>query len=245
MAGDECVTGPALDADLVYLMVEDASGKLWIGATRAIWSLRDRLVQVKGLRARTPGSIVAAAPGVLVDAADGVYRIDSDSAVKVRPFSANPGLRLWADADAIWNVAGQEVLRDGERVFTLPDRRQISTALFDREGSLWLGTDSDGLHRLKAALFTTWSVAEGVAHQNVYATYVDRSGAIWLGTWGKGVSRIDPATGRVTAPLSGAIPGSVIPSTIARAPGGLRPLSTKVESRVVPHPRCGAAPPPA
>ena len=62
-----------------------------------------------------------------------------------------------------------------------------------------VGTDADGLHRFKQALFTTYSVAEGVAYPNVYATYVDRVGTIWLGTWGNGVSRLDPATGRASA----------------------------------------------
>ena len=75
--------------------------------------------------------------------------------------SVSTGLRLWADADAIWTVDGQDVLRDGRRVFTLPERRIVSAALFDREGSLWLGTDAGGLHRLKPALFTTYSVPEG------------------------------------------------------------------------------------
>ena len=164
--------------------------------------MRDRLVQVKGLRPPVcvTGVVQVRATGaVFAEAASGVYRIDSDSAILVRPPPLlDTGLRLWANADAIWTVAGNDVLRDDRRVFTLPERRTISTALFDREGSLWLGTDAGGLHRLKPALFTTYSVPEGVGYPNVYATYVDRSGAIWLGTWGKGASRIDPVTGRAT-----------------------------------------------
>ncbi|MEJ7811857.1 MAG: two-component regulator propeller domain-containing protein, partial [Gemmatimonadaceae bacterium] len=202
---------PALDADFVARMVEDASGALWIAGNRALWSWRARLVRVRGapspffaedlVQLRATGAVFAAG-------ASGVYRIDADSAVLVRP-ARTGGVRLWADTNAIWSVDGQDVLRDGRRVFTLPERRIVSVARFDREGSLWLGTDAGGLHRLKPALFSTFSLAEGVGHQNVYATYVDRAGAIWLGTWGKGATRLDPVTGRATVLETGTVPPSV------------------------------------
>jgi signal transduction histidine kinase/ligand-binding sensor domain-containing protein len=200
------VTDPALDADFISRMFEDASGALWIAGTQALWSLHERLVRVKPLLGVTNIVQVRAAAPVFVEAATGVYRIDSDSAVLVRPTSVSDGFRLWADAGAIWTVDGPHVLRDDRRVLTLPDRRFLSTAFFDREGSLWLGTDAGGLHRLKPALFTTYGLPEGVGHPNVYSTYVDRSGAIWLGTWGNGVSRLDPITGRATVLWAGTHP---------------------------------------
>jgi signal transduction histidine kinase/ligand-binding sensor domain-containing protein/CheY-like chemotaxis protein len=203
---------PALDSDFITRMLEDVSGAVWIGGIRALWSWRDQLVKVKGVPlpfASLNLTQVRATGAVYAEAASGVYRVDSDTAVLVRSASVTPGFGLWAEAGSIWNVVGQDVLRDGRRVFTLPDRRTVSGALFDREGSLWLGTDAGGLHRLKASLFTTYSLAEGVGHPNVYATYVDRSGAVWLGTWGKGASRIDPVTGRAAIVAAGSIPSSV------------------------------------
>jgi len=216
VAGDGRVTrvatDPALDADNIWRLVEDETRTLWIAGTRALWSWRERLVRVKGGPPPTDfveTLVQAPATGTVFGAAaSGVYRIDSGTAVLVRPRSS-AGLRLWVGEGAVWNVEGQDVLRDGRRVFTLPERRFISVALFDREGSLWLGTDAGGLHRLKPALFTTYSLPEGVGHPNVYATYADRSGAIWLGTWGKGASRIDPVTGRVTVLGAGTLPLSV------------------------------------
>jgi len=194
-------TDPALEADYISRLVEDASGTLWVAGLRSVWSLGARAVQVKSPRPLTFVTNIVQVPStgaLFVEAASGVYRIEADS---VRLVTGPPGItgkHLWADSATMWSVGGQDVLRDGRRVFTLPEGRIVSAALFDREGSLWLGTDAGGLHRLKSSLFTTYSVAEGVGHPNVYATYVDRSGTIWLGTWGKGATRLDPVTGRAT-----------------------------------------------
>jgi len=195
------VTDSAIDADFIIRLVEDASGALWIGGNHGLWVLRDRAAQVKAPQPLSLVSIVAQTPttrALFAQTASGVYRIESDSAIPVTPGFSTNGLRLWADTEAMWSVGGQDVFRDGQRVFTLAERRVVTAAIFDREGSLWLGTDAGGLHRFKQALFTTYSVAEGVAYPNVYATYVDRSGTIWLGTWGNGVSRLDPVTGRAS-----------------------------------------------
>ena len=206
------VTDSAVEADYITRLVEDASGTLWIAGNRGLWSLGERAVQVK---ARRPLSFVTnvvqvrATGALFAEEASGVYRIESNSAVLVTgPPPGITGKHLWADSATMWSVNGQDVLHEGRPVFTLPERRSVSAALFDREGSLWLGTDAGGLHRLKSSLFTTYSVPEGVGHPNVYATYVDRSGAIWLGTWGKGASRLDPVTGRATV-FGGAHPLSV------------------------------------
>ena len=216
VTGDMQVTtvmlDPALDAGHINQLVEDASGTLWIASNRGLWSIRERAVRVKGPRPLLSVVNVVQVPAtgaVFAETESGVYRIDSDSAVLVRPGFITLGKMLWADPGAMWNVDGQDVLRDGRRVFTLAERRLVSSTLFDREGSLWLGTDAGGLHRLKPSLFTTYSLPEGVGHPNVYSTYVDRSGAIWLGTWGNGVSRVDPVTGRATVFGAGTTAASV------------------------------------
>jgi signal transduction histidine kinase/ligand-binding sensor domain-containing protein/CheY-like chemotaxis protein len=195
-------TDPAVDMDFIIRLVEDEAGALWIGGNRGLWVLRDRVVQVKASQPLSLASIVVQVPAtgaLFAQVSSGVYRIESDSAIPVASGFSTNGLRLWGDAGAMWSVSGQDVFRNRQHVFTLPERRVVTGAIFDREGSLWVGTDAAGLHRFKQALFTTYSVAEGVVHPNVYATYVDRSGLIWLGTWGKGVSRLDPVTGRASA----------------------------------------------
>ncbi len=242
-------TDPAIDADFVKQLVEDASGTVWVGGNRGLWSVRDRVVKVKSPRPllRVTSIVQLRATGaVFVEAASGVYRIDSDSAILVRSSPTGDGKRVWVDAGAMWIVDGEDVVRDGRPVFTLAEHRLVSSVLFDREGSLWLGTDAGGLHRVKQALFTTYSVAEGVGHPNVYSAYVDRSGAIWLGTWGKGASRLDPVTGRAT--VLGTLNPASVNSFYEDAAGALWIATGPRESGVLvcppPQAACRAAAPP-
>src|SRR5688500_12562782 len=130
---------PALDADFIARMHEDVSGTLWIAGLQALWRWGDRVVRVRGTRRAfcvQSFAEVHATQAVFAAATSGVYRVDADTAVRVRPPSVTTGMRLWADSVAIWDVAGQTVQRDGRAVFALPERRHVSTALFDREGSL-------------------------------------------------------------------------------------------------------------
>ena len=193
VTGDGRVTrvaaDPALDADIIARMVEDASGALWIAGTRALWSWRERPVRVEG-----------APPPIFVEDSRAGAR-DRGRVRRSRVRRVPDRLRHGRSASAPVRAAtgsgcGRMQRCSGTSTARMcsatvgasshsPSAASLSAALFDREGSLWLGTDAGGLHRLKPALFTTYSLPEGVGHPNVYATYVDRSGAVWLGTWGK------------------------------------------------------------
>src|SRR4029434_2993058 len=94
-------TDAALDADFIGRILEDASGTLWIGGNGAIWSLRDRLVEVKGLGAPVPTAAFAyvrTTGAVYAQLGSATYRIDSDSAVLVHPASVIGGIGLWAES---------------------------------------------------------------------------------------------------------------------------------------------------
>ena len=205
-------TNSALESDFITGLAEDTSGTLWIAAYRNLWVWGQQLTLVKGA-VRSPYVVqnfaqVPSTGAVYASARSGIYRLANDSVIGYHAVSNSMGLLVWTDDTDIWSVDGSNVMRGWRNVVTLPDKRTVSSVLFDREGSVWLGTDAGGLHRLKPALFQTYSVDEGVGYPNIYATYVDHAGTVWLGTWGNGTSRVDPVTGRVmvlprgTGPLS-------------------------------------------
>jgi signal transduction histidine kinase/ligand-binding sensor domain-containing protein len=76
-------------------------------------------------------------------------------------------------------------------------RRIALTSLFeDREGSIWLTTDGDGLYRLRRQIIRVYSREQGLPDGNTYPVYQSKDGAIWIGTWSGGLSRF--ANGKFT-----------------------------------------------
>ena len=59
----------------------------------------------------------------------------------------------------------------------------------DREGSIWLGTEGQGLYRLQHQSVQVYSKEQGLIDRNVYPIYQDHSGAVWIGAWRTGLSR--------------------------------------------------------
>src|SRR5262249_30027209 len=57
----------------------------------------------------------------------------------------------------------------------------------DREGSIWIGSPSDGLGRLRRGQFISYTTKDGLADDYIAAVLQDKNGNIWLGT-GKGLN---------------------------------------------------------
>ena len=59
----------------------------------------------------------------------------------------------------------------------------------DREGNLWLGTDSAGLHLLRDQKFTTYTTRDGLSGDFVRSVLETAEGTLWIGTDGAGLNR--------------------------------------------------------
>jgi signal transduction histidine kinase/ligand-binding sensor domain-containing protein/DNA-binding NarL/FixJ family response regulator len=105
------------------------------------------------------------------------------------------GTRVFTEAGLAWDLGpGSDADAGSFGIYSLT---------VDREGGVWLGTWNAGVHRLKPALFTTFSEPEGLANRNTSTVFEDGAGSIWVGTRG-GLSRIDP-DGGITS--GGSLPG--------------------------------------
>lgn len=70
--------------------------------------------------------------------------------------------------------------------FTQPglksDLGMVLSLCTDREGSLWVGTESDGLARLRNTPLTTLTAADGLPDSSTRTLFKDSRGVIWIGT---------------------------------------------------------------
>ncbi len=71
----------------------------------------------------------------------------------------------------------------------LPSDLLIS-ALVDRHGALWIGTDGGGLVRFHEGQWTRYTTREGLGSDIVFALHEDGQGTLWIGTSGGGLSRL-------------------------------------------------------
>ena len=196
----------ALQGSPVQTLFEDSSGTLWVGTPRGFWSGRERLAPLVRFTApNETGIAIFELPRtgeVIGLGSRGLHRLAPGSATRTVRF-ANTVQSAWADGAAVWHAAGDSIYRNSEPVAAIPKlpgryaSDEVITSLRDREGSVWVGSSTRGLHRLKPALFTTYSAPEGLAHQNIYPVHADSSGGVWAGSWGFGISRIDARSGLV------------------------------------------------
>lgn len=65
----------------------------------------------------------------------------------------------------------------------------VRDLLETRDGSLWIATYGGGVLRFEDGKLTTYSTADGLAHDVVYSLFEDREGVLWIGT-AAGLSRL-------------------------------------------------------
>jgi signal transduction histidine kinase len=58
----------------------------------------------------------------------------------------------------------------------------------DREGNIWAGTETGGLHILRDQRFKAYNSRDGLASDNITTVVEDRIGALWVGTNGGGLN---------------------------------------------------------
>ncbi len=70
------------------------------------------------------------------------------------------------------------------------DRMQVRSFFSDRDGNLWIGTNGDGLYRLKDSAVRMFTTKDGLP-ENVVMSVVTHDGAVWAGMNCGGLTRFD------------------------------------------------------
>lgn len=89
----------------------------------------------------------------------------------------------------------------------------VATMFVDREGTLWLGTLTHGLLRLRPRLFRMYMKSDGLADEQVTGILRDRRGTLWVGS-SCGPTSLLEADGFHTLPRPGCV------SSLAQTPDG-------------------------
>jgi signal transduction histidine kinase/ligand-binding sensor domain-containing protein len=150
--------------ETVTTVFEDRDGNLWVGTTRGVERWRDGVF-----------TTYATAPGMTSGSAGPIF-IDSAGRTWFAP--ASGGL-YW--------------LRDGQIGREAGMSDEVVYSITGSPGELWIGRQRGGLTRVRmqgdSIARHTFTQADGLAQNNVYAVHRTRDGTIWAGTLSGGVSR--------------------------------------------------------
>jgi signal transduction histidine kinase/ligand-binding sensor domain-containing protein len=72
-------------------------------------------------------------------------------------------------------------------------RLAVRSMIFDRDRNLWVGTNGNGMFRIRGNLVDHYGRADGLAGDSVGALFEDREGILWAATPGEGIDKFrDP-----------------------------------------------------
>lgn len=148
----------------VELLFRSGSGTVWIGTLAEIYMARDT-AGMPCRRIRLPGM-----PHVNAFAADtdGVLWCATDAGIRCLTSGDAPGV----------NPRPVPPPRPLGRLAGIKSR----ALLIDRSGTLWVGTDEDGLFRYSAGLLTEYTSSNGLPASRISALLEDSESNIWVAT---------------------------------------------------------------
>lgn len=193
LKGGRLQPSPVPEATDVTAIVEDAEGRLYVGAGNGLFRWEagtvTRFTEADGLAETRARSLL----------------VDRDGSLWI-------GSRLGLTR---YSGGRFEALRSGQGFFG----DDVPCLHEDREGSLWIGTGSTGLNRLKDTACRTYGIPEGLTRDIALTAYEDLAGHLWVGTNCGGLHLFED--GRFRQVLPGLLPNGCIWSLTGEPDGTL------------------------
>ncbi len=184
----------ALFCKEIYSLIEDRSGRIWIGSFDEGLFLAE--YTPKGLKFTPAGKQIRSYPK------DGFH--------KIRHLATDQDGNLWAGTTSgllVVNILGNDIAAYPSRTYrsetTSPNslgNNDIQFILHDSQNRMWLGTSGGGLYNaagadpLKGLVFRGYTTQEGMPNDYVLSFAEDVQGNLWLAT-ANGIARFNPANG--------------------------------------------------
>ncbi len=194
-------TAQGLPSNIVLSLLRDSEGTLWMGTNRG-------LVAMRGSWQSPSFTVYTQATNNLAGNVINSMLIDK----RGNFFLSCPGGGLsrfnprMATAENITTANG------------LQDNNTLSL-MADMEGSVWVGTGADGLHRLRDGKFTLLGQPEGFTVNPIWSILQDKRGDVWVATAGGGVLQLRDKKVIATYTTKNGFP-SDRPRPMAEAPDG-------------------------
>lgn len=187
--------------DAVTVVFEDREGNIWAGSGQGIDRLRDSVFASYGVPEGMPtdrnGALLADGKGSVWFApmTGGLWRMRDGKAQEVHAAGLEKDVvySIAATPDGLWvgrQSGGLTHLAPNGAVKTYPIPGVVYAVHYDSDGSIWAGTLSNGVSRVKDGRITTYSVKDGLASNMVTAIAQGSDGALWFGT-PNGLSRFN------------------------------------------------------
>lgn len=188
--------------DFALCVYPDREGNLWIGnESSGLECWEPRRVSTFTTRDGLPNDNIWS----ITEAGDGSVWVGSDGGVtriqagRITNFTEQQGLTKNTVRSLAVDRAGTVWIGTGDRLNTLhdgkiaqpdfpylPERTKIRVVLAASDDSIWMG-NIDGLHRWRDGRWTSFTVTNGLANQDVRALLEDHQGNLWIGTAGGGM----------------------------------------------------------
>ena len=140
--------------DWISAFLQDHEGTVWVGTDQELSSYHGGEVRI----AKNLGSY------------GGVSAIDKANPQILWLGTSNGLYQLSSDGSNLKPVA-QNVIRGG-----------VNQILEDRQGNLWIGTESSGLVRIKGDSASAFRFTDGLTSNRILTLFEDREGSLWIGT---------------------------------------------------------------
>lgn len=172
-------TTPALPSNDVRALANDRRGAIWAATAGGLVRMLGNQLKVYGRESGLPSlnitSVYTDGGGQVVAETSGGDAVWDELRFRAASGRGNPA----ANATSAIRFADDDPLT----------RAGILSQMVDREGDIWIGTETAGLTVLRRARFTVFGQRQGLSEDSVRCVLQSRNGSVWIGTDRNGLNR--------------------------------------------------------